>query len=778
MSDIVNQILDHIEILESIVTLKEFFIILGSIFLVIINMIKFFYIPKENNPLNYRLSKDQLKPLKYYVPTKGQLTLPTNDSNDEKERFLLMDFFIDEVFKKNTNEKYFIVLGESGMGKSTFLQKLYLKYRRTIFKTHKIAFCPLTNSPDVSQWSDIQNKSNTILLLDALDEDQKVVADYDERMTQIINTTKEFYKVIITCRTQFFQDEQSEPKDTSLINYNTKSKKLQFHKIYISKFNDEDINIFLKKRYGKQKEKINQAKAIIEKCSDLMARPMILSYIDELINNPEIYSCITDIYEKLIFEWIHREPGNEELLRQFTNHVMRYMFINDTSYITQDIIGSLCKKEDIEIINPILARTRSLLNRNCKGEYHFAHKSIYEYLISYEAIYSDTSLRKKLVDLDKSFDFKFYQEMSQKNIISGSKNLRYFNLTNLDSTNLNLSNADLTGADLSNMDLNGFDLSDTVLKRSCLKNTNFKKADLTNADLEGASFNKTDFSEATLKNTILEITALKDIILSDKNLSGFILIGSIPKSNYLYGKNLSNATLDGINLKQADLTNTILAHTTFNNVNLDSAILKNADLTNANLNKINLSNTNLEGAVLTNANFKSAVFKNSNLTNTKLTGTILTNANLDSAILTNEDLTSTILTGAILTNANLDGANLKGIELANIKLKGSTLSNTNLSSSNIKDSDLSNCNLINAILRNAYLENVNLEYANLSHTNLKRAKLTNVYLQNACLFGANLTEISSENANFAKTNLTKTTIENVFFLKTIIFLYLLLKTQF
>lgn len=614
IANIFAQLIDNIEILENIITFKEFFAILLSLFVVTYNFIKFFYLPIDNNPLNYKLSKDQLKPLKYYVTTFGQLTLPANDTNDNNERFNLMKFFMNEVFKENKYGRYFIVLGESGMGKSTFLQKLYLKYHRKMFKVHKIAFCTLTNSPDVCLWTDIKNKSNTILLLDSLDEDQKVVFNYEERIAQIINSTKEFYKVVITCRTQFFQDEQSEPKDTFLISYNTQNKKSQFYKIYISKFNDKDIDIFLNKRYKHQEEKINQAKAIIEKCSDIMARPMILSYIDELIKRPEKYSCITDIYGKLIYEWLHREPGNEKLLEQFANRVMRYMFMNNVSFITKDVIISLCKKEDIEIINPILARTRSLLNRNSKGEYRFAHKSIYEYLISYEAIYNDTSFRKKLLTSSKGFDLKFYYEMSCKFIHKDENNFNFLLLHDVNMTGIDLSGKNLVGTILSNTDLTNSNLSDANLTTAV-----FIDANLTNAKLDRA-------------------------VLIDSNLSGATL-----KYTQLCFANLTNSKFTHAIITKTNFAESIIANANFTYSKLDNIDFTNTELTNSDFRYSEITGTNFNHTNLTNANFTYAT----------LTNTVLLGAKLKNTVLKNLRLTDITVSESKIETTNIDKKALK-----------------------------------------------------------------------------------------------------------------------
>ena len=630
--DMVTYIFNNIDTLESINTFMEFFSYflryIFPIFLIIYSGLKFLYNLHAKRLLKLCLCKDELKSLKYYVPTYGQETLSTNILSSQKQRFCLIDFFIKDVFQKEKDDRYFIILGESGMGKSTFLQMLYIKYKREIFKSHQIYLYPLSNEVDFNEWKEIKNKYNSILLLDALDENSDAVRNYEETIAKITKATEKFYKVIITCRTQFFPDEQSEPKHIKEIKYGTKSKNQQFYKIYISKFNRKDICLFLRKRYKFHIIKRILAKKIIDKCDDLMARPMILSYIDELMKHSKTYSCITDIYEKIIYEWLHREPVNEELLKEFTNQVMRYMFINDVSSVSQEIIRTLCSKEEMEIINPILARTRSLLTRNSIGEYRFAHKSIYEYLIAYEAIYNDFSLRIEFMNNEKNIDLKFYQELSRKLAKQYLNNVKFYHSKRNDKFHDKLSSTNLSYLDLSHVDLSQANLSHVKLVCTRLSDTNL--------------------SEANLSHAILSDALLPDAILSNANLSE---------------ADLSNANLRCADLSSADLSNANLRCADLSSADLFNAKLRRADLSGANLSSANLRWTVLSGAKLSNAKLRSALLSSAKLFNTKLRRADLFGANLFSAKLRSADLS-----GADLSSANLRWAVFSGAKLSNAKL--------------------------------------------------------------------------------------------------------------
>lgn len=520
---------------ENIERINDYFQLLAYSFPILIMTIKYIYSFRAKEILSVSLSKEDFKNLKYYITTYGQTTSPADEKyiHDHKKHFNLVDFF-NRVFRKDKYGRYFIILADSGMGKSTFLQMLFLKYKRKLIKYKKIYFYPLSNRRDLSEIKQIKKKYKSIILLDALDEDLYAVENYQKRINEIVDLTQDFYKVVIACRTQFFPDEYSEPKKIPIIIYGNGNKKLEFCKIYISPFTNNDIRKFLLKKYKWNISKISKAKKIIAKSPDLMARPMLLTYIDDFLDKTNKFITITDIYEVLLNKWLDREAADFELLSNFTHNVVMYMYENNIRFLTLDNILQLCKKEEVENIDPILARTRSLLIRNGAGEYKFAHFSIYEYLISYEAIYKDDSIREKILKSDKSFNKIYFRELSNKLLKDGNKNLKFLDFSEnvflyiyLKYSDLNLHDVNFYGTSFKNSSLNEVSLSGANLNMVCLEGANLKGADLSECKLRNADLREANLEMANLCNADLRGANLQGAKLEKVKMAGARIDGNI-----------------------------------------------------------------------------------------------------------------------------------------------------------------------------------------------------------------------------------------------------------
>ena len=127
---------DFIMILAAIVTV---FLWISAVIKCIIRMIRFiirFIMRKklkkaQNEALIGFTNQDLKKALKYYVSTKGQDIDPCIESEDYvRNSFIsrnLIDLFTENIFK-SSEMRYFIILADSGMGKTTFLLKLFFSY--------------------------------------------------------------------------------------------------------------------------------------------------------------------------------------------------------------------------------------------------------------------------------------------------------------------------------------------------------------------------------------------------------------------------------------------------------------------------------------------------------------------------------------------------------------------------------------------------------------------------------------------------------------------------
>ena len=157
----------------------------------------------------------------------------------------------------------------------------------------------------------IPNKDRTILLLDGFDEDPLAVGQQKERLQNFVTATTDFRKIIITSRIQFFRNRKDEPLETELFEGSGDHQEIQFERLYLSLFSNKDVRQYLRRkfpfyRFGKRR----RARKIVLTSPSLMARPMLLNYIDDLLEDPNVnYSFGYQIYAKLLDKWAEREKN-------------------------------------------------------------------------------------------------------------------------------------------------------------------------------------------------------------------------------------------------------------------------------------------------------------------------------------------------------------------------------------------------------------------------------------------------------------------------------------
>ena len=375
---------------------------------------------------------------KYYIETNFQNIDPANQhdflinqSFVAKEK--LIPFFIKRGLKSNSENKYFFVLADSGMGKTTFMINLYFRYFRLIrWPKYHIKLLPLGKRDIEHDIIRIEEPKKTILLLDAFDEDQKAIVDYKKRLSDLLEITSDFKSIIISSRTQFFSSALQEPAETGIMKYGVEKGIHKFFKIYISPFTEKDIKRYLRKKYFSiQFKKKRAAKKIILRCPNLMIRPMLLAYIDDLVTHEKGFSYTFQIYDVLIQKWIEREASRVEFSKRVQYNEQLYNFskaiavdiyekrkIRTELFINGEDIKPFAEKNNINLSDLDL-KTKSLLNRNSEGQYKFSHKSILEYFLSLE-LYANAEFKENFDFESMPQSLKFYSEMCEDNIVANA----------------------------------------------------------------------------------------------------------------------------------------------------------------------------------------------------------------------------------------------------------------------------------------------------------------------------------------------------------------------
>jgi hypothetical protein len=357
---------------------------------------------------------DVKKATEIYIQTNCQNISPSKEEEPSrthafsvKER--IIPFFLKKAFNEDKyDSRFYLVLADSGMGKTTFMINLYHSYINRCFSNKfRIKLLPL-GYPDIdNEIKNVKEKRNTILLLDAFDEDNRAASDYKTRFRELMDLIKEFREVVITCRTQFFPAEDEEPKETGVFKYGGEKGEYIFRKLYISPFDNDDIKKYLKSKYyifniNKRKK----ANKIVEMSPNLMVRPMLLSYIDDLLESESNYDYTYQIYAELIKKWIERESKRvsadrktifEKELNKFTEQIAVDIYENrfkrNGLFFELKDFADFATKCSIDLSTWEMSG-RSLLNRNSQGLYKFSHKSILEYFLALKT-YNDNYFASK-----------------------------------------------------------------------------------------------------------------------------------------------------------------------------------------------------------------------------------------------------------------------------------------------------------------------------------------------------------------------------------------------
>jgi uncharacterized protein YjbI with pentapeptide repeats len=442
---------------------------------------------------------------------------------------------IDRLLDKPIQYKFLFLLADSGMGKTSFLLNYYARHLRTgRRKKYTLYLFPL-NTPNLDEYLakiSREDRIRSVLFLDALDEDRRAINDHHQRIDELLKLTDGFRTVLITCRTQFFTKEEEIPVETGVLKLSARPMNEEqvyyFHKLYLAPFSDQQVTRFIHKKYPLFQRKMRRpAQMVVKNIYDLAARPMVLAYIDDLIQADHEMKYLFQVYETLVDAWLKRERGfvkDIESLRKFCEQMALFIFENcETLRVPEADLKPLAEKFGIELAVWQL-RGRSLLNRDVAGNYKFAHRSIMEYLFVYHLFAKGiNTCQKPWTDLMKQFAMEMIQErkfLQEKRFPLGLSradfsgvNLKSLNLDFIKLNNANLSNADLRQASLKGADLTGINFNNANLEGIDL--FVLKEAQASGANLTGAKFDGVDLIRQIEKSkkplreysTLLEVLA-------------------------------------------------------------------------------------------------------------------------------------------------------------------------------------------------------------------------------------------------------------------------------
>jgi formylglycine-generating enzyme required for sulfatase activity len=338
---------------------------------------------------------DPLDLVKCYVEPQSQEINPADSADEDfnvsrQSTFEKLNEFVETGNLTNPGNNVMFILSDAGMGKTSLLAMLKL-IRLTSFWPRQYE-CELfkLGEKTLDEAENIDEKRKTILLLDALDEDKTASGGVEQRILEILDATRGFHKIIITCRTQFFPALES-PGKIEVGGYKCYAK-------YLSFFDNKKVEEYLIKRFFKRilffkikdKRKIDTAKKIIDKMGALRCRPMLLAHIREFMENEARLTGGMDeydVYDTLLDNWLAREEiktkkSKNELLTACMLLAVEMQRRQVREIPGQDLMKVVASCQGIENVKFIDVKGRSLLNKNSQGDFRFSHYSIQEFLVA------------------------------------------------------------------------------------------------------------------------------------------------------------------------------------------------------------------------------------------------------------------------------------------------------------------------------------------------------------------------------------------------------------
>lgn len=326
----------------------------------------------------------------YLVPYCSNVD-PT-DREDLRNTVAVREQVLDALDRElNSEEKrHILVLADSGMGKTTLLLNLVAReHRRGHRHGRRFALVPLGEAGALERLVAIPNKRETILLLDAFDEDPRAIEDAALRMETLMTAAAPFKCVVLTCRTQFFPSDEKLPRQTGIKRVAARRAGApvvyQWLTVYLQPFDRQQIDQYLRRAIPWHRlEQRRKAKRIIADISDLAARPMLTALIPSLAASKREAQSLWDLYAFMVDMWIQRESTwiEPDVLRMMSQSIAVELVIKRSSRgserMSRDDLVELAGIEYTTMEEWKLT-SRSLLNRDADGFYKFAHRSILEF---------------------------------------------------------------------------------------------------------------------------------------------------------------------------------------------------------------------------------------------------------------------------------------------------------------------------------------------------------------------------------------------------------------
>ncbi|MEZ5064899.1 MAG: pentapeptide repeat-containing protein [bacterium] len=607
--------------------LAETLTVLGGVFATATAGVKTLRTRQERRRLEPATLEKVADARRWYVAPRlstGDRTSP-NFSPDQATSWRALPY-LSRFLRINSVERRVVVLAGPGMGKSALLLNILALVSRQLLNRTECVLLELRHPNALERVRQVRHPESTVLLLDGLDESPVARKDVGTFVRELNELTVPFYRVILTGRTQFFNEaaalfaELFSPIGGSAPAGPISSGTYVIR--YLEPLDESEVQAVLRKRFSHNSARLARARAMVAKVRDIAARPMLLAYLEFLLDREDASLLATvhrtarssppraaesdagalghsvrwrlrpyQIYEQMIQGWLERRKGDLDpdpsaalsFLRQLALHMVTRPGGLGSFQLTRSEVQDHARTfgEDVDTWK---LTGRSLLVYDQSDVYRFVHLSFLEVLVA-RAIVSGVSepgrsdsdsvpnpagsdrgsvakrsvLRRAPPDEALTDPIRTYlREMILEERLIPGEDLTRYAPEGQDIA--------LRGEDLSSRDLSGSILKRSDLREADLRDTNFDTADLSQANLEFQSltarvFRGTQFAGAQFKGADCSFARFEGCDLRDAVFTGADLSGSRFIDCMADGVRLFGARLDGARIERGSFRSADLRRT-------------------------------------------------------------------------------------------------------------------------------------------------------------------------------------------------------------------------
>ena len=344
-------------------------------------------------------SEDPIRLSQLFVEPKFQELNPANHNEEGVPPVRELAFpYIREFVRKDVTQydgqHVLFVLADAGMGKTSLLLILALTHITSFWPRDQGMSLLKLGRDSLSEITRIPAKRQHLLLLDSLDEDCMATGRPSRRVRDILDATRGFRKVVITCRTQFLPAGLIQKGMLNVGSYQCPVK-------YLALFEDSDIEKYLSKKFPERRiallfkqrnNKLDSAEAVTRRMGTLRMRPLLLSYVEVLVEG-DLHGevGVADLYHAIIGAWTRKEalklehmnePVSPEDLLSFCRSLALELGQVNQHHISSGRLEEIADAHNLgRFMRSYTVSGRSLINRRSDGSWRFSHYSIQEFLI-------------------------------------------------------------------------------------------------------------------------------------------------------------------------------------------------------------------------------------------------------------------------------------------------------------------------------------------------------------------------------------------------------------